>query len=252
MGRSRIWVEEGCTLNWGEGNIDADPLFVNATTGNYHLSSSSPCIDVANGFVAPETDKDGFHRYDDLNIPNGPAAGDPPVDIGTYERCDSDLDNLPDWWELEYFGNLDQGPDDADSIPTRPYIILWDCQPYPHQGIDEGSLRVPIDTSVTVRVKSEVGLDTSEGSMTVSGNPVSVEVKPVADDTEFKDCWIIYRPATDFSFEETVNVLVDATDKNTVPMDGNLFLQFQDRNRGTTSNSRRKYSSKHRKHTGGW
>jgi len=153
---------------------------------------------------------------------------------------DTDEDGMPDWWEEEYgldplvddasgdfdsdgFTNLQEyksgtNPNDIDSIPTRPYIISWYCQPYPSQGIDEGP-RVPIDTSVTVRVKSEVGLDTSEVSMTVNGNPVSVEVKHVADDTEFKDCWVIYRPATDFFFEETVNVVVDATDKNTVPME---------------------------------
>ncbi len=29
----------------GEGNIDADPLFVDAINGDYHLTSTSPCID---------------------------------------------------------------------------------------------------------------------------------------------------------------------------------------------------------------
>ena len=29
----------------GEGNIDADPLFVAPDDGDYHLSAGSPCID---------------------------------------------------------------------------------------------------------------------------------------------------------------------------------------------------------------
>jgi hypothetical protein len=32
-------------VNWLEGNIDADPLFVNAEVGNYLLTVDSPCID---------------------------------------------------------------------------------------------------------------------------------------------------------------------------------------------------------------
>jgi len=31
---------------------------------------------------------------------------------GLHETYDSDMDTLPDWWELENFDNLDQGPDD--------------------------------------------------------------------------------------------------------------------------------------------
>jgi len=56
---------EACTLNWGMGNIDADPLFVYPYNGDYHLkstagrwdpsqsdwvidSTTSPCIDAGN------------------------------------------------------------------------------------------------------------------------------------------------------------------------------------------------------------
>jgi len=33
------------TVNWLDGNIDADPLFVDAERGNYHLAEDSPCVD---------------------------------------------------------------------------------------------------------------------------------------------------------------------------------------------------------------
>jgi hypothetical protein len=61
-GQAGINVESGCMLNWGEGNIDADPLFADPNNGDFHLKSeagrwdpnsqawiqddvTSPCID---------------------------------------------------------------------------------------------------------------------------------------------------------------------------------------------------------------
>jgi len=61
-GQARVRVD-GCRLDWGAGNIDADPLLVDPANGDYHLKSqagrwdpnskswvqddvTSPCIDV--------------------------------------------------------------------------------------------------------------------------------------------------------------------------------------------------------------
>jgi hypothetical protein len=61
-GQDRVTIEGGSTLNWGEGNINADPCFVDPDNDNYHLMSqagrwdadsqiwvqddvTSPCID---------------------------------------------------------------------------------------------------------------------------------------------------------------------------------------------------------------
>ncbi len=68
--------ENGCTIDWGQGNIDIDPhpQFVKAAyidnsgnyvEGDYHLLEGSPCIDAGDpGFVAgpDETDIDGNPR----------------------------------------------------------------------------------------------------------------------------------------------------------------------------------------------
>ena len=43
----------------GGGNIAANPLFVNAAGGNLQLSAGSPCINSADGPLAPATDKIG-------------------------------------------------------------------------------------------------------------------------------------------------------------------------------------------------
>lgn len=61
-GQAGVSVESGCTLDWGMGNIDADPLFADPANDDYHLRSQagrwapnsqtwiqddvmSPCID---------------------------------------------------------------------------------------------------------------------------------------------------------------------------------------------------------------
>jgi len=46
----------------GEGNIDADPLFVDPSSDNYHLQASSPCIDAGTYSGAPPDDLDGNPR----------------------------------------------------------------------------------------------------------------------------------------------------------------------------------------------
>jgi hypothetical protein len=60
----------------GNGNFYADPLFVNAAAGNYHLQFSSPCINAGSAAVPnlPDTDLDGLPRI----------QGSAP-DMGAYE-----------------------------------------------------------------------------------------------------------------------------------------------------------------------
>jgi len=63
----------------GTGNIDADPLFVDAANGNYLLSDYSPCIGAGlDTSIVPTNDIDGNAR------PN-PAGSNP--DIGAYENA---------------------------------------------------------------------------------------------------------------------------------------------------------------------
>lgn len=59
----------------GGGNIAADPLFVNAAAGNYHLTATSPCRDAGNtAAVISSADLDGHPRV------QGAAP-----DMGAYE-----------------------------------------------------------------------------------------------------------------------------------------------------------------------
>jgi len=86
-----IWAVDSTKINiaysdvtepWsGQGNISADPLFVEVSTHNYHLDEFSPCIDVGNNsFVQVETDLDAHVR-----IWDGSGIGEAIVDMGCYE-----------------------------------------------------------------------------------------------------------------------------------------------------------------------
>jgi hypothetical protein len=56
----------------GVGNIDADPHFLDAVSGDYHLEGNSPCIDGGTPVGAPAADLEGTPR-------------DAAPDIGAYE-----------------------------------------------------------------------------------------------------------------------------------------------------------------------
>jgi predicted outer membrane repeat protein len=64
----------------GTGNINADPLFVNAAAGDLHLKAGSPCIDAGTNSGAPAFDLDGTPRPID-----GKGTGTAITDLGAFE-----------------------------------------------------------------------------------------------------------------------------------------------------------------------
>jgi hypothetical protein len=86
----------------GTGNISANPLFVNAASGNLRLQGGSPCIDAGNNTAVPADtldldgdgntteplpfDLDGSPRFhDDPAVPDTGSGTPPIVDMGAYE-----------------------------------------------------------------------------------------------------------------------------------------------------------------------
>ena len=95
----------------GRGNIADDPLFVDEASGDYHLQTSSPCVDGGlsyHWFIWPQTDLDGNCRF----------AGER-VDMGCYEcgaTADSDGDLLSDADEVAKGTDPDREDTDGDGL----------------------------------------------------------------------------------------------------------------------------------------
>jgi predicted outer membrane repeat protein len=93
-GESAAVVEQGCTLNWGDGNFDAEPMFVTGPLGDYCLDPNSPCVD-AGSDLAEDLDLEQFSTRQDGLSESGI------VDIGYHypaepEAVAASIDIRPD------------------------------------------------------------------------------------------------------------------------------------------------------------
>ena len=92
---------DGGTINWGSGNIDADPMFFDALNPDpnlrdYHLRPGSPCIDAGDNTALPadtaDLDNDGdtaepipYDLDEHPRIVDGDCNSTEVVDMGAYE-----------------------------------------------------------------------------------------------------------------------------------------------------------------------
>ncbi|MCK4358089.1 MAG: right-handed parallel beta-helix repeat-containing protein [Candidatus Cloacimonetes bacterium] len=95
-GIDSIVTNDNGVVNWLEGNIDEDPMFVDTLNNNYQLQEGSPCIDAG----TPDTVG--------LNLPPYDLAGNPRIsggriDMGAYEW---QYPNAVDDWQNQSTGNV--------------------------------------------------------------------------------------------------------------------------------------------------
>jgi len=120
--------DANCRINWGPGNINANPLFANGL----RLAADSPCIDAgtntlllvsSNWSASITNDLDGVPRPLDGN---GLAGAQ--YDIGAYEyllaSADSNGDGIPDGWTQRY-GLNPTDPNVASGNPDNDPHTTW-------------------------------------------------------------------------------------------------------------------------------
>jgi predicted outer membrane repeat protein len=85
-GAAAVHVDANCTLNWGDGNIDIDPCFVEPgqwdangvwVEGDYHLLADSVCIDAGDPNYLAEPNETDLHGR--------PRVIGGRIDMGAYE-----------------------------------------------------------------------------------------------------------------------------------------------------------------------
>jgi hypothetical protein len=118
----------------GEGNIDADPMFVDVDAGDLRLLPGSPCIDAGSNPAVPEwvrTDIAGLERFVDDPATVDTGLGSPPVvDIGAHEfqaACYPDFtgDGALDLFDfLAYVNAFNAGDMDADCDRNGPLDLF--------------------------------------------------------------------------------------------------------------------------------
>ena len=127
-GQSSVHVESGCTLNWGAGMIDADPLFADPASEDFHITWDSPCLDSGDKSVVTAL----FDFEGDPRIALGVA-----VDMGADEY----------WFHTYHVGRVIPGSTiDLKFVgwPTAPVTLAMDDSivdpptPTPH-----GDLHLP-------------------------------------------------------------------------------------------------------------
>jgi predicted outer membrane repeat protein len=104
-GQALCHVESGCTLNWGAGMIDADPLFADLARRDTHLTWNSPCRDSGDNTGA---------------LPSTDSEGDPRIAQGTIDMGADEF-----YPHLYHVGKIVPGSDVSIRVVGPPGARVW-------------------------------------------------------------------------------------------------------------------------------
>jgi len=143
---SGLTYSGSCTNQTGtNGNISQDPIFRDASAGDYHLLAGSPAIDAGTSNQAPSTDFDGIARPAD-----GDADGIAKFDIGAYE---------------------------VPLVDTNPPVTAFSITPNPNSsGWNNTDTAVTFTASDSPAGVQSIRYSLSGGPVVISGNPATVSV----------------------------------------------------------------------------
>jgi hypothetical protein len=177
-GQAEVNVGGGCTLNWGVGNIDTDPLFTDPNNGDYHLKSqagrwdpngqswvqddvTSPCIDAGD----PNSD------WTEEIWPHGER-----INMGAFGgTLEASMSNKPESMSLPRVAYI-YGPDAEATESFRSFLMSYGC-PTTLIGVDDVATAA-LDSYDVIVVASDAGYSSTwQGTQFVamidgSGKPI--------------------------------------------------------------------------------
>ncbi len=155
---------------------DGDGVSLIAYSGTSTFTASTSGVMLTLSLRAPTTAQAGnfdasfISSKSALSNADGTAFTTPSVSSGsiTIESAgDSDNDGLPDWWEEQYFGNLDQAPNsdpDGDGRTNQQEYVDGSNPSVDDQGSAEGQI-IPLVTGWNWISFNRLPADTSVGSV---------------------------------------------------------------------------------------
>lgn len=123
----------------GEGNIDADPLFVDPEVGDFHLSADSPCINHGNNDAPglPEEDFEGQARVQHCRVDMG--ADESPYFFDCNENGAADACDIAEGISTDINGN--GVPDECECLDNPVFV------PSPPDGVVDARRPHPPDST---------------------------------------------------------------------------------------------------------
>jgi len=123
-GEESIATNNNGEVHWEDGNIDADPLFIDREDGDYNLSENSPCVDAGTAFFVWEDDTL-------LNLSPDDYLGNAP-DMGAFE---SEFVNVP-----------------SSELPQPTQFMLYPSYPNPFNAVTSIRYDLPKTLQVEINV----------------------------------------------------------------------------------------------------